>query len=106
MAKVRFRSDSGVEQEIEAQVGASLMSAAVRARVPGMDAICGGSMVCGTCHVYVDPAWQDRVPPASGAERDLLECGLAVRSTSRLACQIVVTAELEGLIVTTPASQI
>jgi 2Fe-2S ferredoxin len=106
MVKVRFRSDSGAEEEIEAAPGATLMSAAVRRHVAGIDAICGGSMVCGTCHVYVHPDWRDRLPPASAAEQDLLDCGLAVRPESRLACQIVVTSDLEGLVVTTPASQI
>src|SRR5213593_1868633 len=105
MVRVHFKSDDGIETVIEAAPGASLMSAAVRNHVPGIDAICGGSMVCGTCHVYVDHAWEGRLPEPSQAEREVVEFGLYPRPNSRLACQIAVGPELEGLVVTTPPSQ-
>jgi len=106
MVRVQFRHDDGSERVAQAPVGATLMSAAVKNGVPGIEAICGGSMVCGTCHVYVEPAWQSRLPPPSAEEQELIECGLDPRPNSRLACQIVLTAELDGLAVTTPSTQL
>jgi 2Fe-2S ferredoxin len=106
MVKVRFTSwDGASEREIEAAAGGSLMQAAVAAAVPGIDAICGGSMVYGTCHVYVDEAWFARLPPLSPGEADMLDFGVAPQPNSRLACQIRVTPEFEGLAVTTPEAQ-
>jgi 2Fe-2S ferredoxin len=106
MVQVRFRRDDGSEREAQASVGATLMSAAVKNDVPGIEAICGGSMVCGTCHVYVDPAWRSRLPPPSAEEQELIDCGLDPQPNSRLACQIVLTAELDGLVVATPSTQL
>ena len=91
---------------IDASAGQSLMEAAKATGVEGIEAICGGSMACGTCHVYVDPAWFDRLPPAQPAELEMIECGLDPRPISRLACQIRLSAELDGLIVTTPEAQL
>lgn len=100
MPKVIFIQSDGRQQSVQARAGASLMSAAVSAAVPGIDAECGGAMSCGTCHVHVDQIWRDCVGPAGDDEVALLEFvdGYAPAS-SRLSCQIVVTDSLEGLIV-------
>ncbi len=106
MVKLVFRSSVGAPDVlVDVPPSGSLMQAAVRGKVPGVEAACGGSMVCGTCHVYVDDAWIDRLPAQSDAEREILEFSIDPQPNSRLACQIAVTEALDGLCVTTPASQ-
>jgi len=70
--------------------------------LPGIEAICAGSCICGTCHVYVAEAWHERLPPIGAEERELIEGALEPRPTSRLSCQIVLTPELDGLVVYLP----
>ncbi len=86
----------GVAQSVEAETGAPLMYA-LRYLPAGVDAICGGACSCSTCHVYIDPAWIDRLPPKDRQEAMVLEGATEVRPNSRLSCQIAVTEELEGL---------
>ena len=105
MPKITYVTQSGEEQVVDASVGMTVMRAAIANAVPGIDADCGGACACATCHVYVDPAWFDRLPKPQGAEADMLDFVLDRRDTSRLSCQIDVTADLDGLRVTTPASQ-
>ena len=105
MVKVVFRTIEGAEQAVEALVGESLMTAAMRERVAGIEAACGGSMACGTCHVYVSEPWFSAIAPASAMEAEMHEYGAFVEATSRLACQIPVTPALEGIVVTTPVAQ-
>ena len=81
------------------------MQAAVNNMVPGIIAECGGSCACATCHVYVDETWQDRLPQALPLEEDLVSVVEERRDNSRLSCQIVVTAKLEGLILHLPSGQ-
>lgn len=107
MVAVTFRQEvGGGEVSIEAALGQSLMAAAKARAVPGIEAICGGAMACGTCHVYVDGDWIARLPPASDAEAEIVECGVDPRPGSRLACQIVLTSELDGLSVIVPIAQL
>ena len=105
MVQVIFQASDGGRQSVEAALGESLMAAAVRHRVPGIEAACGGSMVCGTCHVYVPEPFFSRIPPASAMEAEMHEYGVFVEPNSRLACQIEVTAMLEGVVVGTPPAQ-
>ena len=105
MVQLIFRTIEGAETTVEGHEGESLMQAAVRNRVPGIEAACGGSMVCGTCHVYVAESWFSALAPASAMEAEMHEYGVHVEANSRLACQIAVTPALEGLTVTTPPSQ-
>ena len=105
MVKVVFETADGERREIAAEPGESLMAAAVRNRVSGIEAACGGSMVCGTCHVYVSEPWFSRIPVASEMEAEMHEYGVFVEATSRLACQIGVTPLLEGAVVATPPAQ-
>jgi len=82
------------------------MLAATMNGVPGVDADCGGTLSCATCHVYVDPQWIDRLPAMDDVENDLLENTACERTAnSRLSCQIIVTDELEGLSVEVPERQ-
>ena len=106
MPEITLIRADGRRQSLEAQEGVSVMQAATGAGVPGIVAECGGSAMCATCHVYVDPAWNDKLPAPLGNELEMLECTAAEREpTSRLSCQIKVTAALSGLVVRIPARQ-
>lgn len=98
-------SADGKEESIEIAPGISLMEGALFNGVEGIDADCGGELACATCHVYVAAEWRDRVPPPSGDELDMLGYALDTDERSRLSCQIKMTPELDGLIVTIPAVQ-
>jgi len=105
MAKITFKDAAGAERTVEAQDGSTVMETAIRNAVPGIEAECGGACACATCHVYIDDAWTAAVGKPSQMEEDMLDFASDVRPTSRLSCQIKVTSELDGLIVTTPAKQ-
>lgn len=105
MVRVLFKTIDGDERLVDAVAGESLMQAAVRNQVAGIEAACGGSMVCGTCHIYVSEPWFSALAPTSTMEADMHEYGVHVEANSRLACQIPVTPALEGVVVTTPPSQ-
>ena len=106
MPRITFIQHDGAEQTLDVVAGQSVMQAAMSNGIAGIIADCGGSCSCATCHVYVDPAWTDRVPPASSAEKDMVECALHVQENSRLSCQIQVVDSLDGLVVRLPESQI
>jgi 2Fe-2S ferredoxin len=75
--------------------------------IPGIEADCGGACACSTCHVYIDPAWADRLPKKESMEEDMLDFAWNPDPlTSRLTCQIKVTAEMDGLRVQMPEKQI
>ncbi|MFW8566249.1 2Fe-2S iron-sulfur cluster-binding protein [Orrella sp. 11846] len=105
MPKIIFMSHDGIESVVEANSGQSLMQAAVQNGVSGIEADCGGSCACATCHVYVDEAWLNRLPPIQIAEEGMLEFALDMRDNSRLSCQIPVTDELDGLVLYVPQEQ-
>jgi 2Fe-2S ferredoxin len=100
-----FHCPSGERREIVAESGLSLMEAAKAAGVDGVDADCGGSMVCGTCHVHVHPDWLDRLDPPDEMEASILECVPDPHPQARLACQIRVSETIDGLEVTVPQTQ-
>lgn len=100
-----FETIEGRQVEIEVAPSASLMSAAKDACIPGIDADCGGSMVCGTCHVYVDPRWLDRLPACSEMEREILDCVPQAHPNARLSCQIAMAPALDGIQVKIPPRQ-
>jgi 2Fe-2S ferredoxin len=81
------------------------MQVAVDNMVPGIIAECGGNCACATCHIYVEEAWRARLSAPSKEECAMLECALHVQENSRLGCQVLVTAQLDGLIVRLPLSQ-
>ncbi len=105
MIKVTFIEHDGERRTVEATAGSSLMLAAVSNKVPGIDADCGGCCSCGTCHVYVNGEWLDKLQPVDEDEEDMLDMVDGRRENSRLACQIEVGDHLDGLVVTTPEFQ-
>jgi 2Fe-2S ferredoxin len=106
MVQVHFVAHDSTRQTVDAQAGRSLMRAAVEAGVDGIAADCGGCLTCATCHVIVDASWFDRLPAPSADEDAMLEMTAAPRQPhSRLSCQIVLAAVLEGLVVQLPPTQ-
>jgi 2Fe-2S ferredoxin len=105
MVKITFTDHEGTSRTVEADIGATVMETAIKNDIPGIEAECGGACACATCHVYVDEAWLEKTGGPSPMEEDMLDFGYDVRPNSRLSCQIKVTAELDGLHVTTPERQ-
>jgi len=105
MAKITFIQADGKQQTVEADKGLTVMEAAKKAMVPGIEAECGGACACATCHVYVDAAWTEKVGKPNEMEADMLDFAFDVRDESRLSCQIKVTDELDGLILRVPEKQ-
>ncbi|MEP7031065.1 MAG: 2Fe-2S iron-sulfur cluster-binding protein [Pseudolabrys sp.] len=105
MPKITYIDSSGASRSVDAEAGSTVMENAIRNNIPGIEAECGGACACATCHVYVDEAWREKVGPPSPMEEDMLDFGYDVRENSRLSCQIKVTPELDGLVVTTPEKQ-
>jgi len=105
MVRVTFVEPDGSERALDGDQGFSVMEVAVRNGVAGIDADCGGACACATCHVYVDPDWFGTVGAPGDMEKDMLEFANEPRETSRLSCQIRLTAALDGLRVAVPASQ-
>jgi 2Fe-2S ferredoxin len=105
MPKITFIEHDGVKHTVEAEIGATVMETALRNDVASIVAECGGSCTCATCLVHVDETWSPIVGPPSSEEEDMLDSAFEVKPSSRLACQIKVTPELDGLIVHTPAYQ-
>lgn len=107
MPKVTYIHPDGTENVLNVPVGTSVMQAAIANGIDGIVAECGGSMMCATCHVYVDSGQLDRLPAMSSIENDMLDQTASERRpNSRLSCQLVATPEFEGLVVHTPDSQI
>ena len=104
MARLRVVDRDGIEHTVEGRTGLKVMET-LRDLDYGVAAICGGMCSCATCHVYVDPQWQSRLPAAMSDERELLMELSHSQSTSRLSCQIEFTPELEGLRVTIAPEQ-
>ena len=105
MAKISFVDHNGETRIIDVENGATVMEAAIRNAIPGIEAECGGACACATCHVYVDEAFKEIVGEPEPMEEDMLDFAFDVRPTSRLSCQIRVRDELDGLTVTVPERQ-
>lgn len=105
MATITFIQPDGAQQAVEAEPGMTVMEAAKQADVAGIEAECGGSCACATCHVYVDAAWREKVGKPENMEEDMLDFAFDVREESRLSCQIRITDNLDGLVVRVPAKQ-
>jgi 2Fe-2S ferredoxin len=100
MPLVIVTTRTGEEHRVESNPDQSVMDALRSADVGDIQALCGGCCACGTCHVYVDAAAADKLPPMAADERDLLEGFEFRRSTSRLSCQLRLGDDLESLRVT------
>ena len=105
MPKITYITSDNQSHTIEVQNGLTVMEGAVQNDIPGIDADCGGGMACATCHVYVQEDWYDKLPSKEDGEEDMLDMAFEPKRNSRLSCQIIVSDELDGLIVTTPEKQ-
>ena len=105
MPKITYIEHNGKSHTLDVPTELSVMEGAIQNDVPGIDADCGGSMACATCHVYVDEKWFDKIPKAEDAEVDMIDMAFEPKKNSRLSCQIIVSDELDGLEVTTPEKQ-
>ncbi|MDP7546425.1 MAG: 2Fe-2S iron-sulfur cluster-binding protein [Alphaproteobacteria bacterium] len=94
-------ADASQQWQVEAPVGVSVMETAVNNGID-MEGACEGNMACSTCHVIVDPDWSGKLPTPQEEEEDMLDLVYGLKRTSRLGCQIVMTAELDGLTVRLP----
>lgn len=102
MIKVNFVTASGDNVSVDAAIGSSLLEVGQAAGMP-LEGTCEGQMACSTCHVIVAREWFDRLPEAAEEEEDMLDLAAGVQRTSRLSCQITLTADLDGLEVRIPA---
>ena len=105
MPKITYQDNKGNSKTIEVEKGLSVMEGAIQNDIPGIDADCGGSMACATCHVYVEEKWLDKLPTAEDAEVDMIDMAYEPKKNSRLSCQLIVSDEFDGLKVTTPKKQ-
>jgi 2Fe-2S ferredoxin len=105
MPKIIYKDNRGNSKTIEVENGLSVMEGAIQNDIPGIDADCGGSMACATCHVYVEEKWFNKIPKAEDAEIDMIDMAYEPKKNSRLSCQLIVSDELEGLEITTPEKQ-
>ena len=107
MPKVTYRNQDGSEQTVDVKVGTSVMLGALTAGIDGIEAECGGSCMCATCHVFVDEAWLDKLPKVQVMEDEMLDDTASERQpNSRLSCQIEMSNDLDGLVVELPETQI
>ena len=106
MAKITYIEHNGKNHTIDVTNGLSVMEGAVQNNIPGIDADCGGSMACATCHVYVKEEWFNKLPKKEDGEEDMLDMAFEPKKNSRLSCQILVSDELDGLIVSLPEKQV
>ena len=105
MAKITYIQSEGKSQTINVSNGLSVMEGAIQNDISGIDADCGGSMACATCHVYVQDEWFDKLPTKEDGEEDMLDMAFEPKKNSRLSCQLIVSNELDGLIVSIPSKQ-
>ena len=105
MPKITYIEHNGTSHEIEVSNGLTVMEGAIQNNIPGIDADCGGSCACATCHVYVNEKWFNKLSKKESAEEDMLDMAFEPGKFSRLTCQLTVSDELDGLVVTTPSKQ-
>ena len=105
MPKITYIDSSGNSKTVDVSSGLSVMEGAIQNNIHGIDADCGGSMACATCHVYVQQESFNKLSKPEDGEQDMLDMAFEPKKNSRLSCQILVSDELDGLIVTTPTKQ-
>ena len=105
MAKITYNTHDNKTHTIDVQNGLTVMEGAVQNDIPGIDADCGGGMACATCHVYIKEDWWDKLPNKEDGEEDMLDMAYEPNKFSRLSCQIIVSDELDGLVVSIPSKQ-
>ncbi len=105
MPKITYIEHNGKSHTINVANGLSVMEGAVQNNIPGIDADCGGSMACATCHVYVKEEWFNKLPKKEDGEEDMIDMAYETNKYSRLSCQLTVSNDLEGLVVHLPEKQ-
>tara|TARA_B100000767_G_scaffold270839_1_gene295324 strand:- start:445 stop:765 length:321 start_codon:yes stop_codon:yes gene_type:complete len=105
MPKITYISHNGKKNTVDVAAGLSVMEGAIQNNIDGIDADCGGSMACATCHVYVAENWTNKIEKIQDSEQDMLDMAYEPKKNSRLSCQIIISNELDGLEVTTPLKQ-
>jgi len=105
MPKITYISYDGKKKIVDVPTGLSVMEGALQNNIDGIDADCGGSMACATCHIYVSENWVNKIEKIHDAEQDMLDMAYEPKKNSRLSCQIIVSNDLDGLEVTTPIKQ-
>jgi ferredoxin, 2Fe-2S len=105
VSKITYNTHDNKVLTIDVQNGLTVMEGAVQNDIPGIDADCGGGMACATCHVYIQEEWWDKLPNKEDGEEDMLDMAHEPNKFSRLSCQIVVSDELDGLVVSIPTKQ-
>ena len=105
MAKITYVENNNKEHTVEIPNGNTVMEGAVQNNIPGIDADCGGAMACATCHIYVDQKWYDKIDKKEDGEDDMLDVAFQPNKFSRLSCQIIISDDLDGLIVRMPSKQ-
>ncbi|HEY8874768.1 MAG TPA: ferredoxin family 2Fe-2S iron-sulfur cluster binding protein [Stellaceae bacterium] len=103
MPRMVFIERDGTRREVDAPLGLSVLEIAHKNRID-IEGACEGSLACSTCHVVVDPEWYELLKEASEDEEDMLDLAFGLTATSRLGCQIIITEELDGLVVRLPTS--
>ncbi|MCG5239568.1 ferredoxin family 2Fe-2S iron-sulfur cluster binding protein [Azospirillum doebereinerae] len=101
MPKMTFIETDGNRREVEAPLGLSVLEIAHKHSLD-LEGACEGSLACSTCHVVIEPEWYDVLPDAAEDEEDMLDLAFGLTKTSRLGCQIIMTEELDGLVVRLP----
>ena len=105
MTKITYITHDNQKHVVEVQNGLTVMEGAVQNDISGIDADCGGGMACATCHVYVKEEWFDKLVKKEDGEEDMLDMAYEPNKFSRLSCQLIVSNDLEGLVVTLPEKQ-
>ena len=105
MPKITYIENNGTSHQIDVANGLTVMEGAVQNNIPGIDADCGGSMACATCHVYVKEDWFNRLPKKENGEEDMIDMAYEPNKFSRLSCQITVSDKIDGLVVQLPKKQ-
>ena len=106
MPNITYIDSAGEQRTIDVPKGHSVMEGAIQNKIPGIDADCGGSMACATCHVYVKDDWYDKLDEKSEGEDDMIDQAYEPKKNSRLSCQIIVSDKTEGLVVHLPEKQV
>ena len=105
MTKITYIESNQKTHTVDVDNGLSVMEGAVQNNIPGIDADCGGGMACATCHVYVKEEWFNKLPKNEDGEEDMLDMAFEPKTNSRLSCQLIVSDELDGLVVNIPSKQ-
>ena len=106
MAKITYIDHTGKSKTLDVKNGLTVMEGAVQNNIPGIDADCGGGMACATCHVYVKEEWFNKLPKKEDGEEDMLDMAFEPKKNSRLSCQLMISDQLDGLVVNLPEKQV